>query len=140
MILTANAELVQPATLDLPHYLMDTVAPTVATVTLLPEHFAQLQSQMVDLKKLVLELHALKHIVPLLNVNLRPSFRFMADSSRFSSRILLYFAPSIVPSILTSLSVPTDEKHNMKSPTTLGSRDCVDWVACRVRLAPEITL
>ena len=49
-------------------------------------------------------------IIVLLNVNLQPSFRFMADSSRFSSRILLDFAPPIVPSILTRLPVPVDEK------------------------------
>ena len=53
-----------------------------------------------------------------LNVNLLPSFRLMADSSRFSSRILLNFAPSIVPSIQPSSPVPADEKQprNMMLP------------------------
>ena len=44
-------------------------------------------------------------------VNLRSSLRFWSLWSRFSSRISLYFAPFIFPSILTSLSVPAAEKH-----------------------------
>ena len=43
------------------------------------------------------------------NVNILLSLRFMDDLSRISSRILLHFAPSIVPSILTSLPVCADE-------------------------------
>ena len=49
--------------------------------------------------------------LPCWNVNLLSRFRLMADSNRFSSSIILYFALSIVPSILTSLSVPADEKQ-----------------------------
>ena len=44
-------------------------------------------------------------------VNLRPSLWSCALWSRFSSRISLYFAPFIFPSILTSLPVPAAEKH-----------------------------
>ena len=44
-------------------------------------------------------------------VNLRPRLRSWALWSRFSSRISLYFAPFIFPSILTSLPVPAAEKH-----------------------------
>ena len=52
------------------------------------------------------------------NVNLLTRFRFMANWSRFSSRIIIYFVPYIVPSLLTSLPVPADEKqlHNMMLP------------------------
>ena len=51
-------------------------------------------------------------------MNFRPNFCFLAESSRFSSRIFLYFDPSIFPSILTSAPVPDDEKHrhNMMLP------------------------
>ena len=69
-------------------------------------------------------------------VLLLPSFRFMADSGRFSSRILLNFAPFIVPSILTSLPVPADEKQPLN--TMLDSRDGVDWVVCSVRFVPDV--
>ena len=44
-------------------------------------------------------------------VNLHPSLRSGALWSRFYSRISLYFAPFIFPSVLTSLPVPTAEKH-----------------------------
>jgi hypothetical protein len=44
-------------------------------------------------------------------VNLHPSLRSQALSSRFSSRISLYFATLIFPLILTSHPVPTAEKH-----------------------------
>lgn len=44
-------------------------------------------------------------------VNLHPSRRSWALWSRCSSRISLYFAPFIFPSILTSLPVPAAEKH-----------------------------
>ena len=40
------------------------------------------------------------------NVNFRPSFRFMADSSRLWSRIVLYFAPFIVPSYPDKVDSP----------------------------------
>ena len=55
------------------------------------------------------------------------SFRFISDWSRFSSRILLYVAPFIVPSSLTCLPVPADEKqpHNMLLPFTM-----LNWVMC----------
>ena len=57
-------------------------------------------------------------------MNILPRFRFMTDSCMFSSRILLYFAPSIVLSIITSLPVPADEKqsHNMMPPSMLDRR------------------
>ena len=45
------------------------------------------------------------------NVNLHRSLRSFALWSRFSSRIYLYLAPFIVPSILTSLAVPATKKH-----------------------------
>ena len=44
-------------------------------------------------------------------VNLCPSLRSWALWSRCSSRISLYFAPFIFPSILTSFPVPVAEKH-----------------------------
>ena len=43
MILAANAELTLPAPADLADHLMDTVALTVANVTLPTQHVAQLQ-------------------------------------------------------------------------------------------------
>ena len=45
-------------------------------------------------------------------VNLRPSLRSWALSSRFSSRISLYFAPFIFSSSLTILPVPATDKHS----------------------------
>ena len=45
------------------------------------------------------------------NINLHCSQRSSALWSRLSSRICLYLAPFIVPSILTSLQVPAAEKH-----------------------------
>ena len=45
------------------------------------------------------------------NVNLQHSLRSFALWSRFSSRIYLYLAPFIVPSILTRLPVLATEKH-----------------------------
>ena len=44
-------------------------------------------------------------------VNLHPSLRSWTLCSTFSSRISLYFAPFIFPSILTSLPVTAAEKH-----------------------------
>ena len=43
--------------------------------------------------------------------NLRPSLRSWVLRSKFSSRISLYFAMFIFPSILISLPVPATEKH-----------------------------
>uniref|UniRef100_A0A8C7P234 Uncharacterized protein n=1 Tax=Oncorhynchus mykiss TaxID=8022 RepID=A0A8C7P234_ONCMY len=43
--------------------------------------------------------------------NLRPSLKSFADSIRFSSRMVLYLAPSIFPSILTIFPVPAEEKQ-----------------------------
>ena len=40
-----------------------------------------------------------------------PSLKSFADSIRFSTRIALYLAPSIFPSVLTSFPVPAEEKH-----------------------------
>uniref|UniRef100_A0A8C8M9Q3 SUV39H1 histone lysine methyltransferase b n=1 Tax=Oncorhynchus tshawytscha TaxID=74940 RepID=A0A8C8M9Q3_ONCTS len=45
------------------------------------------------------------------STNLRPSLRSFADSIRFSSRMVLYLAPSIFPSILTIFPVPAEEKQ-----------------------------
>ena len=45
------------------------------------------------------------------NMNLCPSLRFRVLQSRFSSRMSLYIATFIFPSILTSLTVPVAEKH-----------------------------
>ena len=45
------------------------------------------------------------------NINLRHSLRSFSLWSRFSSRICLYLAPFIVPSILRSLPVLATEKH-----------------------------
>ena len=45
-------------------------------------------------------------------MNLRPSLKSFADCIRFSSRIALYLAPSLFPSILTSFPVPAVEKHS----------------------------
>ena len=51
-------------------------------------------------------------------VNFHPSLRSCALWIRYSSRISLYFAPFIFPSILTSLTLPAAEKH----PTALCCR------------------
>ena len=45
------------------------------------------------------------------NINLHCSLRSFVLWRRFSSRICLYLAPFIVPSILPSLPVPAAEKH-----------------------------
>ena len=45
-------------------------------------------------------------------MNLYPSLRSRALWSRFSSRMSLYIAAFIFPSILTSLQVPATEKHH----------------------------
>ena len=67
------------------------------------------------------------------NVNLLPSFRVMADSGRFSSRILLYFAPCIVPStwqacqsLLMKNSLITWCCHHLTSPKK-GETRLLDW-------------
>ena len=44
-------------------------------------------------------------------VNLRPRLKSLEDWNRFPSRIFLYLALSIIPSILTSFLVPVDENH-----------------------------
>ena len=59
------------------------------------------------------------------NINLHRCRRSFALWSRFSSRIGLYLAPFIVPSVLTSLPVPTIEKHPhsmMLTPTCFRIR------------------
>ncbi len=43
--------------------------------------------------------------------NFLPSFSFLVDWSRFFCSISLYFAQSILPSVLTRCPVPTKEKH-----------------------------
>ena len=55
---------------------------------------------------------------PVGKMYLHPSLRSWALWSRFSSRISLYLAPFIFPSILTSLPVPAAEKqpHSMMLP------------------------
>jgi hypothetical protein len=66
-------------------------------------------------------------------VNLRPSLRSWALSSRFLSRISLYFAPFIFPSILTSLAVSATEKHphrtwkKSKGGLNTFRRHCISW-------------
>ena len=64
-----------------------------------------------------------------------PSLRSWALWRRFSSRISLYFAPFIFPSILTSLSVTAAEKHphSMMLPPMLHRSD-------GARFPPDVTL
>ena len=66
-------------------------------------------------------------------VNLFPSLKSFAASHRFSCRIALYLAPSILPSTLTSFPVPAEEKHphSMRLPPpcfTVGMV-CSGWWA-----------
>ena len=70
-------------------------------------------------------------IIVLLKCESPTQLRFMADSSRFSSRILLYFAPSHCPFHLAKLARPcwwkAAPKHDAAT-TVLGSKDGVDTV------------
>ena len=50
-------------------------------------------------------------VIVLLERKSSPQSKDFALWSRFSSSICLYLSPFIVPSLLTSLPVPTDEKH-----------------------------
>ena len=69
-------------------------------------------------------------------VNLRPSLKSFAVSNRFSFKVSLYLAPTILPSTLTSFPVPAEEKHlhNMMLPPpcfTVGML-CSEWCAVLV--------
>ncbi len=76
-------------------------------------------------------------------VNLRPSLRYWALWRRFSSRISLYLAAFIFPSIATSRPVPAAEKHphSMMLPTTmLHCWDCIGQVMSSAWFSPHIPL
>ena len=53
-------------------------------------------------------------------VNPRPSLESLEDWNRFPSRISLYLAPSIIPSILISFSVPADENDVLRVMRGVG--------------------
>ena len=59
-------------------------------------------------------------------VNLRPSLRSWVFWSWFSSRISLYFAPLIYPSILTSLPIPAAEKTSPQHDAATTMLQCRD--------------
>ena len=73
--------------------------------------------------------------LPCLKVNLHPGLKSLEDWIRFRSRISLYLAGSIIPSILTSFPVPADETHphSMMLPPpwwcSRGDERC--WVCSR---------
>ena len=60
MILADNAELALPAIAELADHLIDILTPPAAYVTLPALLVTQLQSEVADLKKLALELHAVQ--------------------------------------------------------------------------------
>ena len=70
-------------------------------------------------------------------VNLRPSLKSQEDWNRFPSRITLYLAPSIIPSILTSVPVPANEKNPhsimLPPPCFTGIRFSVWWEVLGLR-------
>ena len=69
-------------------------------------------------------------------VKLRPSLKSFADSNRFSSKIVLYLAPSIFPSTQTSFPVPAEEKHPhsmmLPPPCFRVGMVCSGWCAVLV--------
>ncbi len=73
-------------------------------------------------------------------VNLRPSLRSWALWRRFSSRISLYLAPFIFPSIATSRPVPAAEKKNTAWCCHHQYRDCIGQVMSSAWFSPQITL
>ena len=74
-------------------------------------------------------------------VNLRPSLRSRALWKRFSSRISLYLAAFIFPSIATSRPVPAAEKHphSMMLPPPCFT-DCIGQVMSSAWFSPHIPL
>ncbi len=75
-------------------------------------------------------------------VNLRPSLRSWALWRRFSSRISLYLAAFIFPSIATSRPVPAAEKHPTAwcCTTMLHCWDCIGQVMSSAWFSPHIPL
>ncbi len=76
-------------------------------------------------------------------VNLRPSLRSWALWRRFSSRISLYLAAFIFPSIATSRPVPAAEKHPPQldaATTMLHCWDCIGQVMSSAWFSPHIPL
>ncbi len=71
-------------------------------------------------------------------VNLRPSLRSWALWRRFSSRISLYLAAFIFPSIATSRPVPAAEKH--PHSMMLHCWDCIGQVMSSAWFSPHIPL
>ncbi len=76
-------------------------------------------------------------------VNLRPSLRSWALWRRFSSRISLYLAAFIFPSIATSRPVPAAEKtppQHDAATTMLHCWDCIGQVMSSAWFSPHIPL
>ncbi len=75
-------------------------------------------------------------------VNLRPSLRSWALWWRFSSRISLYLAAFIFPSIATSRPVPAAEKppQHDAATTTLHCWDCIGQAMSSAWFSPHIPL
>lgn len=74
-------------------------------------------------------------------MNLHPNLRSFADSNRFSLRTVLYLAPSIFPSTLTSFPVSAEEKHPhiiMQSPPSFREDDLLR-VLYNIRFPPHVT-
>ena len=72
--------------------------------------------------------------VIMLKGELPSQLSFLVESDKFSSRIFLYFAPHIFPSILTSATVPAHEKHphNMMLPPLCFTVGMVFFGLCAV--------
>ncbi|XP_054642150.1 uncharacterized protein LOC129187227 isoform X9 [Dunckerocampus dactyliophorus] len=66
------------------------------------------------------------------------TLKSFADSSRFSSKVVLYLAPSIFPSTLTSFPVPAEEKqpHNMMLPPPCLTVWMARFVQCTTNCCP----
>lgn len=80
--------------------------------------------------------------LPFWKVNLHVSLKSFTASDRSCSRTVLYLAPSLFPSTLTSFPVPAEEKlpHRMMLPPSCPSGDDAFRVMFRVSFPPHSVL